>query len=63
MQSTPNFAEFGGLKMQMETTAMAIAMVTPCFNTSVAILNVADSFHRHGNAEPAENSRARSATK
>jgi hypothetical protein len=39
------------------------AMIVHSFNTSVATLNVADLFHRRGNAEHAANSHAHSVMK
>ena len=65
--STIKFTESGGLKteaeilMPMETTP--VKAVAHCFNTSVAIPNVAVLFRRPGNVEPAANSRALNATK
>jgi phosphatidylserine/phosphatidylglycerophosphate/cardiolipin synthase-like enzyme len=52
-----------GIKTEMETEMETMATASHYFNTSVVIPNVADSFRRRGNVEPAANSHARSATK
>ena len=52
------------METEMETeTTMLMKVVAHCFNTSVAIPNVAVLFRRRGNVEPAANSRALNATK